>query len=100
MNLLKSWHCHFKLVMRVCNDTKDEIKQKDEFKGELFISHGKTNSCGIAIGYTGKKSFKLLKEKNDENGRFLILKAKTDDCVFILINLCNAYTKKEQVSTR
>ena len=78
---------------------KDEIKCKDEFKGELFFSHGKTNSCGVAIDYTEKRSFKLLKKKNDENGRFLILEAMIDDCVFILINLYNPNTGKEQVST-
>ena len=44
--------------------SKDEIKWKDEFKGELFFLHGKTNSCGVAIGYTRKRSFKLLKKKN------------------------------------
>ena len=29
----------------------DEIKWRDEFNGELFFSHGKTNSCGVAIGF-------------------------------------------------
>ena len=64
---------------------------------ELFFSHGKTNSCVVAIGYTGKRSFKLLKNKNDESGRILILEAMIDDCVVILINLYNPNTEKEQV---
>ena len=81
------------------SSSKDEIKQNDEFKGEFFFSHGKTNPCGVAIGYTGKRSFKLLKKKNDENGRFLILETMTDNCVFVLINLYNPNTEKEQVST-
>ena len=51
------------------------------------------------MGYTGKRSFKLLKKKNYENSRFLILEAMIDDYDFILINLCNQNTKKEQVST-
>ena len=54
--------------------SKDEMKWKIKFKGDLFFSHGKTNSCGVVIGYTGKRSFKLLKKKNDENGRFLIFR--------------------------
>ena len=53
----------------------------------------------VSIGYTGKRSFKLKKKKNDKNGRFLILVAITDECVFILINLYNPNTEKEQVST-
>ena len=81
------------------SSSKDEIKWKDEFKGELFLSHGKTNSCGIAIGYTGKSYFKPLEKKNDKNGLFLVLEAMTDVCVFILINIYNPNTEKEQVST-
>ena len=53
----------------------DEIKWKYKFKGELHFSHEKTNSCGIAIGYIVTKPFKVLKNKTDENGRFLILEA-------------------------
>ena len=52
-------------VKRIQN-SQDEIKWKDKFKGELFFSHEKTNLCGVAIGYTGKRSFKLLKKNNDE----------------------------------
>ena len=80
------------------SSTKDEITWKDELKGESFSSHGKINSCGVVIGYTAKRSFQLLKEKNDENGRFLTLETIIDDRVFILINLYNRNTKNEQVS--
>ena len=38
------------------------------------------------MGYTGKRSFKLLKKKNYENSCFLILEAMIDDYDFILIN--------------
>ena len=43
------------------SSSKDEIKWKDELKGKLFFLHGKTNSCGVVICYTGKWSLKLLK---------------------------------------
>ena len=75
------------------------MKRKDEFKVELFFSLGKTNSCGVTIGCTGKRSFKFLKKKNSENGPFLILEAMIEDCVSILINLYNTYTKNKLVST-
>ena len=70
-----------------------------KIKAELFSSHGKANSCRVAIRYTGKISIKHLKKKNDENGRFLILEAMIDDCVLILINLYNPNTKKQQIYT-
>ena len=47
-----------------------------------------------------KKIFQTFENKNDENGRFLILEAMIDGCVFILINLYNRNTENEQVSTR
>ena len=68
-------------------------------KGELFFSHVKTNSCGVVIVYTGKRSFKLSKKKNDGNSCFLILKAMIGDCVFVLDNWYNPNTEKDQVST-
>ena len=37
----------------------DEQKWKGNFKGPLF-PHGKTNSCGVAIGYFGTKDFKVV----------------------------------------
>ena len=47
-----------------------------------------------------KKIFQsFLKKKNDENGRFFILEAMIDDCVFILINMYNPNTEKGQVPT-
>ena len=36
---------------------KDEKKWNEHLKGTLFFSHGTTNSCGVAIGYSGAKSF-------------------------------------------
>ena len=54
------------------SSSKDKIKQKDEFKGDLFLLLRKTNSWGVAISYTGKRFFKFSKRKNDKNGRFLI----------------------------
>ena len=31
----------------------DEKKWADELNVPIFFSHGKTNSCGVAIGYIG-----------------------------------------------
>ena len=53
----------FLFLQETHSSSKDEIKWKDEFKGGLFLSHRKTNSCGIAIDYTRKRSFKLFEKK-------------------------------------
>ena len=76
-----------------------ETKWKNEFSGQLFYSHGKTNSCGVLTGFYGNKTFKLVKEMSDKNGRILILDVIIDDSEFLLINLYNANTELEQLKT-
>lgn len=77
----------------------NELKWKDEFKGALFFSHGKSNSCGVLIGFLGNKPFTVVHEFSDKNGRILILDIIFDNCEYLLINLYNANTEKEQLAT-
>ena len=79
------------------NDTYD--KWRDEFRGELFFSHGTTNSCGVMIGYLGSKMFTVNKMSHDSNGRILIIEANIDDEIFILINFYNSNNETEQIKT-
>ena len=65
----------------------------------MFFSHGKTDSCGVAIGYYGKKSFELLNRFNDKSGPALIIKVKIGNEVLLLINLYIANMENEQLRT-
>ena len=47
----------------------DEKGYATELKGPILFSHGKTNSCGVAIGYIGHNKVEVLDEKTDKNGR-------------------------------
>ena len=66
-----------------------------------IFSHGKTNSCGVAIGYIGNNKVDVLeKKKTGKNGRILILDFKmVDETDFILVNIYNPNTETEQVTT-
>ena len=66
---------------------------------KLFFSHGRTNSCGVAIGYYGSKSFTLLKKLTDQSGRILVLEVSVNDDVYVLANLYNPNTESEQLLT-
>ena len=66
---------------------------------ERWFSRTIDNSCGVAIGYYGKKSFKLLSKFDDKSGRVLILQVKIKNEFLILINLYNANTENEQLRT-
>ena len=63
------------------------MRKNEEFNGPLFFSHSKTNSCGIATGFCGKNYFNLIDQKNDEDGRNLIIEAKINEDNFIVINI-------------
>ena len=75
----------------------DEIKWRDEFNGELFFSHGKTNSCGVAIGFYGSKTIEQINKISDKSGRILLVEATIDDTVFVLINIYNTNIESEQL---
>ena len=55
----------------------------DEFKGQLFFSYGKTNFCGVAIGFVGTKALKILNIKRDNLGCILVIEVEIDNSVLI-----------------
>ena len=72
---------------------------KDNFVGPLFFSHGKSNSCGVAIGYCETEAYKVVHTACDKNGRILIFDAELNGKKFLLINFYNSNTESEQLST-
>ena len=78
--------------------SKVEQKWKEDFKGHVFFSHGKTNSCGVVTAYFGKETFNVKKQETNKEGRILILDVSVNDSEHILINSYNANTGKEQIN--
>ena len=66
---------------------------------DLFFSHGKSNSCEVAIGYCGTEDLKVVNTARDKNGQMLILDAELNGTNFLLINFYNSNTESEQLST-
>ena len=73
---------------------EDEKQWSDNFKGNIFYSHGTTNSCGVAIAFLGSKPLEVVETRNDDQGRILILDIKSCDKELLLVNLYNAILKK------
>ena len=69
----------------------------NDFSCPIFFSHGASNSGGALIGYLGKKSLVLNKQKIDKTGRILVLDITLDVDQYILINLYNPNTENEHV---
>ena len=94
--------------------SKDEQKWKDDFRDLLFFSHGKSNSCGVAIGYCGTEAFKVVTTVCDKNGPILTLDGELNGTTFylsiftilsqslssyLLSPLCKNYLKKLMIMT-
>ena len=77
----------------------DEIKWKDDFKGEVFYSRGKSNSCGVLICFIDSKNLFTRNKLSGNDGRILILDVDIDDGNFSLINFYNPDTEAEQLKT-
>ena len=43
----------FLLLQETDSSLADEKKWVNGLKKHIFVSHGKTNSCGVAVGYIG-----------------------------------------------
>ena len=70
----------------------------DEFNGDLFFSHGKTNSCGVLVGFYGNINYFVKKKLSDNSGRILALDVTINGTEYLLINLYNGNTESEQLN--
>ena len=85
------------LLKETYSSIYDEKRRCDEFDFNLYFSHGKTNSCGVAIGYVGSKSFVLVNQTADKIGRLLLIETIVDDVKFVLINISNCNAESQQL---
>ena len=58
----------FIFIQETHSSVDDKKGWCDELNGNLHFSHGKTNSCGVVIGYVRSKSFVLANQTTDKNG--------------------------------
>ena len=79
------------------SNNKVKQKWKEDFHDKVFFSHGKTNSRGVQIAYIRTEKFTVKKQQTDYSGCILILDVSIIDSEYILINIYNANTEKEQI---
>ena len=65
--------------------------------GDIYFSHGTSNSTGCAIAFSENFSVVVNNQYKDIHGRFLILEVSINDKNFLLINLYNANTELDQL---
>ena len=62
------------LFLQEAHSSVETDKQwNDEFKGLLYFSDGKSNSCDIVTGFYGNINVVIKKQLNDKIGKIFIL---------------------------
>ncbi|CAH3178682.1 unnamed protein product, partial [Porites lobata] len=64
-----------------------ETQRKNEWGGEIILSHGSPNSCGMAILLKKGVDCVIHSKILDSQGRYIILKAEIKDKMYVLINI-------------
>ena len=54
-------------------------KHLEDFKGHVFFSNGKANSCGVLTAYFGKETVNVKKQETGKEGCILILDVSVND---------------------
>ena len=88
------------MFLQETHSTKqNEIRWIDDFNGQIHYSHSKSNSCSVFIAFFGSIIYTVRKKASDKHRRILIMEALVEDTEFILINLYNATTENDQLTT-
>ena len=75
-----------------------EIKWKDEFGGDLHFCHGSCISCRVLIALYGSQDIAVTKSCPTKREEYLFQIYGSMTLIFLLIDIYNAITEKEQVS--
>ena len=88
------------IFLQETHSSEDTFNEwRNDFKGEVFFSHGTTSSCGVMIGYLGNEKFSVNKICKNNNSRVLMIEVEIETETFILLNLYNSKSETEQLQT-
>ena len=69
---------------------------KSQWRGDIFFSHGSEHSKGVMILFREKFDYEIKFHREDEQGRFIILKGLIQSEPFVLINIYAPNKIKDQ----
>lgn len=68
------------------------------FQSSKYFSHGNSNCCGFLTVYFETETFTFKKQQTNKDGHISILHVSINDSEYIIVNLYNVNTEKEQIS--
>ena len=73
-NFCANLQCQFFCLQETHSDKLSETEWKTDWGGQIFFSHGNTNSLGVAI--LARTNQNIVDVITDTHGRYIILKVK------------------------
>ena len=70
------------------SNLENELKWKSEWGGDIYFSHGTTNSRGVMILFIKEIQHLVHSVQTDEDGRWIMLEVTVDD---LHVNIINIY---------
>ena len=96
--LVKKAGSHSVCFLQEANcDIHCEQNWRNQWRGFVFFSHGKTDSRGVMILIGSGLEFSQLKISTDESGRYITLLCEIQGCKYLLVNSYAPNTENEQV---
>ena len=80
-------NANFTFLQETHSKKEIELQWKNEWGAELIMSHGSSNSCGVAILFKKGVDCVIHNKILDPMGRYIILKAEIQDKMYVLINI-------------
>jgi len=77
----------FIFLLETHSKLETERQWKNEWGGEIIMSHGSTNSRGVAILFNKGVDCIIPSKILDPVGRYVILKVEIKDKMYLLINI-------------
>jgi len=88
------------LLFQETHSAKKDLKGwKNDWKGDMFLNHGTSNSRGVMIAFTESFDKKILKYVDDKNGRIQIIAFEHLSRKYLIVNIYNSNIEREQVET-
>ena len=75
---------------------ENEIEWQDDWNGQCIFAHGGKHSRGVLIAFRKGLDYKVVSNKQDYKGRFLICELELFDERLVIINLYAPNREKEQ----
>ena len=93
---LKKENCDIAFLQETYGSADNETEWQDDWGGQCIFAHGGKHSRGVLIAFRKGLDYKVVNNKQDYRGRFLICELEICDERLIIINLYAPNREKEQ----